>query len=162
MTRPHRCTYTKPDQTPCRAFAAGRSRLCYWHGRQAARDRRRTRALNRGCTVRIGSLNTHRAILNAVNRVLQPLAAGTLPVDRASRYLRRIHLAAFALEPPTAPLEPQTHLPSPIHPPTINQVPAIRRSSQPAVNKPTHHQAERPTGAPEREQHTQDDHHARP
>lgn len=160
MPRTNHCTYTTPDHTPCRAFAVGCSRLCHWHRRQAARDRRRIRALHRGCTVRIGPLDSRRAILNAVNRVLQPLAAGTLPVDRASSYLRRIHLAVFRLhrlhdtenhemtrishlanplEPRTVNLEPApTDLPSPPHHPTIEETPAIRRPSQPAVHNRSH------------------------
>jgi hypothetical protein len=146
MPGSHRCTHTRPDHTPCRAFASGRSRLCHWHGRQAARDRRRTRALNRGCTVRIGPLDTRRAILNAVNRVLQPLAAGTLPLHRASSYLRRIHLAVFALNrlpgsenhettdishlaQRTLALEPLfSDLLSLIQPPTIEGIPAASAS----------------------------------
>lgn len=160
MPRTSRCTYTTPDDTPCRAFAAGRSRLCHWHSRQAALDRRRARALTRSCTVRIGPLHTRRAILNAVNRVLQPLAAGTLPVHRASSYLRRIHLAvldlnrlhhsehhetigiphlADPLEPRTLHLEPSiADLLSLIQPPTIEETPAIRRLLQPAVHNRSH------------------------
>jgi hypothetical protein len=189
MPKAHRCTYPKSDGTLCRSFAAGRSRLCHWHSRQAARDRRRARALHRGCTVRIGPLDTSHAIQNALNRVLQPLAAGTLPLDRASRYLHRIQFAVSALhgfhrnenrvpegvlhlanlpEPRTvnlgpgleADLEPGlAHLLSLIQPPTIEQTPpfgALNPRST-TIRIPTQSVF---IDAPEREQHTQDDHHA--
>jgi len=97
MKTPRLCTFTKADSTPCRDLAAGRSPLCRNHQRQAARDHRRTLALNSGRTVRLGPLDTMPAIRRALNRIIQLTAAGTLPVERAGHALYRINQAIAAI-----------------------------------------------------------------
>ncbi|HEY5056373.1 MAG TPA: hypothetical protein VII58_09445 [Acidobacteriaceae bacterium] len=92
------CTALKSDGQPCRAVATRGARLCRQHARQAARDHRRHRARNQGRTVRLGPLTTRAAIHRALQRILSPLAAGTLPLDRAGHYFHRIQLALQAVK----------------------------------------------------------------
>ena len=149
------CSSTKSDGSPCRAVALSGSTLCRAHRTIARRSRQLERcarsAVDRGRYIRLSPMATRSSIQRTLDRVLQLLFAETLSLHRASRYLHRVQLASTALRQRE---RNERHLPSPIPPPTINQVPAIRRSSQPAVNQPTNPNAERRTGAPEREQHT--------
>jgi hypothetical protein len=136
MTIPRTCKFTKSDGTPCRALASGRARYCSAHQRQAARDHRRNLALHPGRTIRLSRLDTRSSIQRSVSRLLHLLFSGTLPLDRAGRAACRIQVAVTALNRAGVPhLQDLLSLP---HPPTIEETPAIRRPSQPAVHNRSH------------------------
>jgi len=48
-------------------------------------------------TIRLGPLADRHAILRALNRVFQSLMNGSLPAERATVLLQRIHLASVSL-----------------------------------------------------------------
>ena len=97
MTGLRLCNHTKSDGSTCLAPALGRSRLCRHHHRQAGRTHRRTLALHPGRTVHLGQLDSRSTIQRALNRVIQLLAAGTLPEERAGHALYRINVALAAI-----------------------------------------------------------------
>ena len=84
------CSAIKADGIPCRSLVSPGKHRCHYHWDFDLRERRRQRALMRH-TIRLGPLADRRAILRALNRVIQAIAAGSLPTECADRLLQRIH-----------------------------------------------------------------------
>ena len=73
------CTYIKPDKKPCRAVALAGYSLCFSHQRLTRRRQRRLQLqIPRYPAVRTGPLRDRPAILRAISRVTQALAANTI------------------------------------------------------------------------------------
>jgi hypothetical protein len=91
------CTGSTARGTLCRAVALTGSSFCFFHHRRGRRTRRQHRV---GCVpaVRLGPLGDRAAILRALTRIAQALAAGTLPLERAPALLQRIHAAGRILD----------------------------------------------------------------
>jgi hypothetical protein len=87
--KPRLCTFIKPDDLPCQAFALTGSALCHAHKRQQARQRRRYKAL-RPPAIRLGPLADQRSIQRAIGRILCSIAANSLPLERSSALLQKV------------------------------------------------------------------------
>ena len=84
------CSNIKSDGTPCRAVAlAGYSR-CFAHQRQLRRQQAR-----RYPAIRLGPLADQHSTLRAIGRILNAIAANSIPLERSSALLQ-IVLRAIA------------------------------------------------------------------
>ena len=90
------CSAIKPDGTPCRKFTLARHRCCRYHKNLDQRARRRLRAL-RPPAIRLGPLADRRSIQRALYRVIQAIAAGSLPPKQSAALLERIRAASDSL-----------------------------------------------------------------
>ena len=93
------CSAIKADGNPCRSLVSPGKHRCHYHWDFDLRERRRQRALmrHRCPAIRLGPLADRHAILRALNRVFQSLMNGSLPAERATVLLQRIHLASVSL-----------------------------------------------------------------
>jgi len=122
--KPRLCTFLKPDDLPCRAFAITGSALCHAHKCLLARQRRQYKALSPPA-IRIGPLANQLSIQRAIGRILRAIAANSIPLERSSALFQKVlramvqrnRAAALAaqigalplnLEPRTSNLEPLT------------------------------------------------------
>lgn len=87
--KPRLCTFVKPDQLPCRAFALTGSKLCHAHKRLQARQRRQYKALSPPA-IRLGPLADQRSIQRAIGRILRAIAANSIPLVRSGAHLQSI------------------------------------------------------------------------
>jgi len=145
--KPRLCTFVKPDNLRCRAFALTGSAFCHAHKCLQARQRRQYKALMPPA-IRLGPLDNQLSIHRALVRVLRVIAANSIPLERSEAIFYRIMRAMAqhkqaagqpALTNPHATslvrhpsnLEPATlpHLLShPLHS-TINKTPAPTQCS---------------------------------
>jgi len=87
--KPKLCTFLKPDDLPCRAFALAGSALCHAHKRLQARQRRQYKALMPPA-IRLGPLTDQLSIHRALVRVLRVIAANSIPLERSSALFYRV------------------------------------------------------------------------
>ncbi len=87
--RPRLCSFVKPDDLPCRAFALSGSALCHAHKRLQTRQRRQYKALMPPA-IRLGPLADRPSIQRALGRILRAIAANSIPLVRSGAHLQKV------------------------------------------------------------------------
>jgi hypothetical protein len=138
------CSHILPTGCACRAVALSGRSFCPAHRSLQARLRRQLKSV-RPPAIRLGPLDSRRAIVRSVSRILHGLNSGSLHLSRVECLLSHVQVASVRLKRPVPPpprlpqalLSAAAHLPS--YPPdsTINQtLPANRAAAIPRSPQP--------------------------